>query len=95
MTGGSLLLSYYQLNTADDFQTRILSAFVCLGMVLGLCSGRTVLATALSILPWAIYAGLAFSDLLHVRGNWKMLRGVDKDGKMNGDEWADTVGEKV
>lgn len=91
MAGGSLMLSYHQLNVADEFQTRVLIVSVCVGMVFGLCSGRTLLATALSILPWAIYAGLGFSDLLHMGRKRRMVRRVDKDG--NG--WADGVCEKV
>jgi hypothetical protein len=91
MAGGSLMLSYHQLNIADDFQTRILIVFVCVSMIFGLCAGRTVLATVLSILPWAIYVGLGFSDLLHAGRTHRMVRKADNDGGRR----ADGVCEKV
>lgn len=92
MAEGSLILSYRQLNATDEFQTKILIAFVCVGMAFGFCCGQSLLATVLGILPLAVYAGLGFSDLLHNgRKRW-MIRKTDMDG-IGG--WTDGVYEKV
>lgn len=85
------MLSYRQLNIADEFQTRILVSSICVGMIFGLCSGRTILATILSILPWAIWAGLGSSDLLHIGRTSRMIRRAGDDGG----RLADEVCEKV
>jgi len=66
---------------ADEFQTRILIMFVCVSTIFGLWSGSTVLATALGILPWAIYAGLGFSDSFHAARIHRMVRKADSSNR--------------
>lgn len=65
ISAGCLLVSYYQLNSKDKYQARIMIAATCTSVVFGLLQGYSTLAFTFMILPWVLLFGLLASDVFH------------------------------
>lgn len=83
MGAGALLARYHQLNREDKFQNWMLLTLTFLGLATSICSGRTFLATNLTVTPWVVFSSLVLSDLVHLGiQRYRSAHGVDDlDGK--------------
>lgn len=72
MSAGVLLVHYHQINVGDKHQNLVLATSTSAALACGVYSGLTLMATNLTVTPWAVLASLIVSDLLHA-----MLRARD------------------
>lgn len=63
---GSLLVCYHQRNVGDEYQNSFLLMALATSMAAGLLPGHSLLTTALTTAPWALYFSLILSDLCHL-----------------------------